>query len=331
MAGPALSGGHRGSELGCGARSGTSQTRPERRRACCNAGGPERCVPTRASSCALPGTRAQSGCGLRTDRPEAPGSWATAILRIKGGAWGGTLSGKDLWSANLPWVDAPYLRMIRVLASLLDEDDNCILAGFRELVRPYTDEEREEVRILEERFDEETMRQALGIARFRGGRPGRELVSRYVMEPMLNVVGIVGGYTGPKIFTTLPMEVTAKLDFRLVPGQRREDIPRLLRKHLDSRGFNEVEIADIGGYEYSRTPASDPVYQAAIRACQLQQSPLHFIEFPTVMPRHPAYRPGSPRGVDHPQGPRRGPAAPARSPVGPVEEPAGLRPGDEPL
>ena len=65
------------------------------------------------------------------------------------------------------------------------------------------------------------------------------------------------------------MDVTAKLDFRLVPEQRREDIPRLLRKHLDSRGFNEVEIVDIGGYEYSRTPASDPVYQAAIRACQL--------------------------------------------------------------
>ncbi|MCC7105728.1 MAG: M20/M25/M40 family metallo-hydrolase [Chloroflexi bacterium] len=201
-------------------------------------------------------------------------------LTIKGGEWGGTLSGKDLWSANLPFVDSPYLRMIRALASLFDDDDTCVMDGFRELVRDYTDEEREEVQILEERFNEATMKQALGIARFRGGRSGKDLVSRYVMEPMLNVVGIVGGYSGPRVFTTIPMDVTAKLDFRLVPEQRRDDIPGLLRAHLDRRGFAEAQINVIGGYEYSRTPASDPVYQAAIRACQ--QHTCEYIIWPTV-------------------------------------------------
>jgi acetylornithine deacetylase/succinyl-diaminopimelate desuccinylase-like protein len=76
------------------------------------------------------------------------------------------------------------------------------------------------------------------------------------------------------------MDVTAKLDFRLVPDQRRADVPRLLRAHLDRRGFTEVEIDDIGGYEYSRTPATDPVYQAAIRACD--QHDCKYVIWPTT-------------------------------------------------
>jgi acetylornithine deacetylase/succinyl-diaminopimelate desuccinylase-like protein len=206
-------------------------------------------------------------------------------LEIKSGDWGGTLSGKDLWSANLPLVDAPMWRLVRILHSLVDDQDHLTLDGLEVLLRPLDAEERQELEILRRRFDEAEMKEVLGIARFKGGRPGRDLVEDYLMKPMVNVVGIVGGYTGPRVFTTLPMRVVAKLDFRFTPEVTAADVPRLLRAHLDRRGYREAEIRVLGGYEYSRTPASDPIYQAAFRACRH-----HGCEY-VVWPTHPAVAP----------------------------------------
>ena len=53
------------------------------------------------------------------------------------------------------------------------------------------------------------------------------------MEPMLNVIGITGGYTGPSFMTTLPMNVSAKVDVRFTPNLSQADIVPLLRKPGD--------------------------------------------------------------------------------------------------
>lgn len=200
-------------------------------------------------------------------------------LEAKGGAWGGTTSGKDLWSAYLPWVDAPYWRMIRALGTLVDEDDRITIDGFWDKVRSITPEERQELDEVRARFDEEETRQSLGIARFRRGRQGLELLERFIMDPMLNVVGITGGYAGPGVFTTLPMHVVAKLDFRFPPDLRSEEIMMLLRVHLDRRGFPEVQIRRIGGYEWSRTPPGDPLMIAAADAAK--QHGFEYFRWPT--------------------------------------------------
>jgi acetylornithine deacetylase/succinyl-diaminopimelate desuccinylase-like protein len=187
-------------------------------------------------------------------------------LVCKGGDWGGTRNAKDLWSANLPWVDAPYWRIIRALNSLVDTDDRIVIDGFWDHIRPVTPEERRELDDVRARFDENEMRESLGIARFRGGRAGVDLLERFIMDPMLNVVGIVGGYTGPGIFTTLPMQVAAKIDIRFPPNIRSTEIMQLLRAHLDRRGFREMEIRRVGGYEWSRTAPDDPLMVAAAGA-----------------------------------------------------------------
>lgn len=208
-------------------------------------------------------------------------------LEIKGGEWGGNLTGRDLWSALLPLVDAPMWRMIRVLNSLTDESDHLTIDGLEELIAPYADEDRQQLEVLKERFDDAQMKESIGVARFKGGKPLRDLVEDYVMRPMMNVVGIVGGYTGPRVFTTLPGKIVAKLDFRFTPNIKPADIPRLLRAHLDRRGFHEVKIAVHGGYDYSRTSATDPIYQAAFRACEL-----HNCDY-MVWPTKPAVAPFS--------------------------------------
>ncbi len=50
----------------------------------------------------------------------------------------------------------------------------------------------------------------------------------------------------------------AKLDFRLVPDQKVERVQRLLREHLDKKGFSDVETQLLTGYGPSRTPVDHP-------------------------------------------------------------------------
>jgi acetylornithine deacetylase/succinyl-diaminopimelate desuccinylase-like protein len=190
-------------------------------------------------------------------------------LRIKGGAWGGTPDGQDIWSAYMPMSDAPMLRMIRVLGSLLDENDRLTLDGADELLAPYDETSEEELATLRAEFDFEMLRGSIGVTRFKNGASGPDLLEDYIMKPMMNVVGITGGYQGPGVYTTLPMDVTAKIDLRIPPHLVSTELIPLLRAHLDRRGFTEIEIVDCGGYEYLSTPASDPLFTAGAAACRI--------------------------------------------------------------
>jgi acetylornithine deacetylase/succinyl-diaminopimelate desuccinylase-like protein len=191
-------------------------------------------------------------------------------IEIKSGQWGGTLDAKESWAANLHWMDAPMWRMIRLLATLVDENDLATIDGLDDLVAPFTDEDKEQLRILRERLDEGQLKTSLNIARFKGGKDPRELLENFIMKPTLNVVGIVGGYVGPQVYSTLPMKIVAKVELRFPPDVAYADVQRLLRQHLDRRGFPEAELRFLGGYEYARTSAHDEIYEAAFRACRRQ-------------------------------------------------------------
>lgn len=189
-------------------------------------------------------------------------------MEIKGGEWGGTLDTKESWAANLHWMDAPMWRMIRLLSTLVDENDLATIDGLDGLLAPYTDEDREQLGILKERLDEGRLKRSLNIARFKRGQDPRLLLENFIMKPTLNVVGITGGYVGPGVYSTLPMDVTAKVELRFPPEATYADVRRLLRAHLDRRGYGEAELRFLGGYEYARTSAREEIYEAAFRACR---------------------------------------------------------------
>jgi len=189
-------------------------------------------------------------------------------IEIKGGAWGGTVTGKESWAANLPWMDAPMWRMIRLLQTLVDDDDLPSIDGMDELFAAYTDEDKEQLAIIRERLDVKKLKAQLGIARFKQGQDPHELVENFIMKTVVNVVGIVGGYTGPRVYSTLPMDVVAKVECRFTPGVTYADVQRLLRAHLDHHGFPEAELRFLGGYEVARSSAREEIYEAAFRACQ---------------------------------------------------------------
>jgi acetylornithine deacetylase/succinyl-diaminopimelate desuccinylase-like protein len=188
-------------------------------------------------------------------------------IEIKGGQWGGKLDGKESWAANLPWMDAPMWRMIRLLSTLVDENDLPAVHGMAERFAPYTEEDQEQLAILRDRLDVEKLKAQLGIARFKQGKDPKELIENFIMKTVINVVGVVGGYTGPRVYSTLPMDVTAKVECRFTPDLTYTEVQKLFRDHLDRLGYHEAELRFLGGYEVARSSAREEIYQAAFRAC----------------------------------------------------------------
>ncbi len=58
----------------------------------------------------------------------------------------------------------------------------------------------------------------------------------------------------------------ARLDFRLVPDLTGELVIRLLREHLDVRGFSDIEIIELGSAPLAKSSAKSRVARAVIES-----------------------------------------------------------------
>jgi acetylornithine deacetylase/succinyl-diaminopimelate desuccinylase-like protein len=104
------------------------------------------------------------------------------------------------------------------------------------------------------------LKQFFRIDAFLRGRGRRITIS--TCPPTCNIAGLISGYTGPGSKTVLPAQATAKLDLRLVPNQKPDDIARKLRRHLDEQGFGDIEISPTQHFLIpSRTPIDHPAVE----------------------------------------------------------------------
>jgi len=163
---------------------------------------------------------------------------------------------RDVHSSLAPIVPNPAWRLVWVLNSIKDADENILIDGFYDDVRPPTPEEIEAIEAIPS--EEEEMRANLGIERFLKGLKGVDLQLHSILEPACTINGIISGYTGEGSKTVLPCYARAKLDFRLVPDQRPDDIIAKLRKHLEKHGFTDVVVSAGEGENPARTPLDSP-------------------------------------------------------------------------
>jgi acetylornithine deacetylase/succinyl-diaminopimelate desuccinylase-like protein len=150
---------------------------------------------------------------------------------------------------------APW-RLLEALHTLREPDGTVKIPGFYADVRDTSEEELAAIAALPD--EESIWAETFGNEYFNGELQGAALRHRLLMEPTANIDGIWGGYQGPGTKTVLPAEVTAKMDFRLVPDQRPDDVLGKLRAHLDSNGFSDIEITKLGGVNPSRTSMTSP-------------------------------------------------------------------------
>ncbi len=171
-----------------------------------------------------------------------------------------TLAG-DAHSANAPYLPNAAWRLLRLLATLHDDTGRVLISGFYDRVREPTAQEKAQVVSMP--FEAESIRRIHGIDRFAFGRRDAAARDAYILEPTCNLCGIWSGFTGRGSKTVIPAEAAAKLDFRLVPDQDPTAIAELLRGHLDSQGFEDVEMVANQGERPYRGPLDAPLVRAA--------------------------------------------------------------------
>lgn len=158
-------------------------------------------------------------------------------------------------------------RLVWALNSLKGADERILVPGFYDDVKPPSARDRELMSALADVTEEYKAR--YGVPYFlKGIKGGDELKLEEVFSPTCTICGLTSGYQGPGSKTVLPARASAKVDFRLIPDQNPKDILAKLRAHLDSLGFTDVKITDLGGDAPARTDPDDPFIKLVVDAAK---------------------------------------------------------------
>jgi acetylornithine deacetylase/succinyl-diaminopimelate desuccinylase-like protein len=168
-------------------------------------------------------------------------------------------------------------RLIWALNSLKGSDERIRIPGFYDNIVPPSPRDRELMDALPDVADEYKKR--YGAKEFiKGLTGGTDLKMEEVFTPTCTICGLTSGYQGPGSKTVQPAFASAKVDFRLVPGQMPEDIVEKLRKHLDSEGFEDVKINFLGGEPAARTDPDDPFIKIVVETAEeVFESPMEIV------------------------------------------------------
>jgi acetylornithine deacetylase/succinyl-diaminopimelate desuccinylase-like protein len=174
----------------------------------------------------------------------------------------------DIHSSAAILLDNAAERLVAALATLHDDKGAITLDGFLDDVRKPSDADRARVRKLPT-TDIEEMKSVYGGKRFRLGLEGEDAMEALAFQPTVNVQAIWAGYNGSGLKNVVPAEARARLDIRLVPDQSPDRVEKLLRDHLDRRGFEDVRF-ERGKMSYLPwwTPMDHPLISAAARASE---------------------------------------------------------------
>ena len=154
-------------------------------------------------------------------------------------------------------------RLTWALTSLKGVDERILIPGFYDDVIPPSAHDRELMDKLPDVAD--VYKKQYGVKEFiKGLKGGTDLKVEEVFTPTCTICGLTSGYQGVGQKTVQPASASAKVDFRLVPNQKPDDILKKLRTHLDSQGFDDVKIHYWGGEPAARTDPDDPFIKIVV-------------------------------------------------------------------
>jgi acetylornithine deacetylase/succinyl-diaminopimelate desuccinylase-like protein len=104
------------------------------------------------------------------------------------------------------------------------------------------------------------------------GEAGFSVLEQLWSRPTAEINGIHGGYGGPGNKTVIPSRATAKLSFRLVPGQDPEEIIAGWHRFVEQRLPTDASatFAGEGGSPAVGFDTSAPAFRAAARALEAE-------------------------------------------------------------
>ncbi len=225
----------------------------------------------------------ESDLWVMVDGPRHTAGYRAMVLGVRGVVDVGI----TVYGANRPlhagnygnWAPNPALRLAALLGSLKDADGRILIPGFYDDAVSATAAELAEIA---KAPSMDATRQSLGIARTQGGG---KLHGELVLLPGIEITGLRAGATDAKAANVIPTEAEARLDMRLVKGDRIDrQLARLVRfvegqgYHVLDRAPTEAErlahpliarVVSGFGYEAQRTALDEPM---VMRVKQLLES-----------------------------------------------------------
>jgi acetylornithine deacetylase/succinyl-diaminopimelate desuccinylase-like protein len=159
----------------------------------------------------------------------------------------------------------PAQALAGILAALHDRHGRVAIPDFYGRVREVSAEEREELRA--GGIPDRRLLRTSGAA---WGEHGYTPFERVTIRPALLITGLAGGYTGPGGKGSIPTQALARLNFRLVPDQRPEEVIQQLRRHVAALTTPGLRAHVRGGKGASPVllPRAHPAITAAARAVE---------------------------------------------------------------
>ena len=188
-------------------------------------------------------------------------------LVCSGKSWGRGPQQRPIHSSRKAILDSPTWRLIKALNTMVKANGNEILIeGLSDPIRPPSQEELDLYNALVSKFSGRLLVGEKENSKvWINDWSDAEALRHLLFDTSLNIDGLWSGYTGPGMATILPDRASAKLDCRLVPNQEIDPTRELIRRHLDKRGYSDIEIIPIGGGdEWSRTSVKAPVVQSVL-------------------------------------------------------------------
>jgi acetylornithine deacetylase/succinyl-diaminopimelate desuccinylase-like protein len=176
--------------------------------------------------------------------------------------------------------------LVEALASLRDQDMNIWIAGFYDGVVKPTEADRRMMAKIDPEVEQR--RKLVGFDRLVRDPKPENVIEQLLFTPTCNIAGVTIGYQGPGSKTVLPAEATAKLDFRLIPNQEPAHVLECLRRHLDSKGFEKVEIVWSDAEKPARSDPDSDVAKCVIECVRdLHGDPVLWPFMQATGPMHP--------------------------------------------
>ncbi len=197
------------------------------------------------------------------------------------------------------WAPNPAFMLVKLLASMKDDDGHVLVDHFYDGIEPLSDTERQAIADAP-RFDEE-LKKELWLDRTEGG--GKSLVE-LLNFPSLNIRGMASSRVGSQASNVIPATATATLDMRLVKGIDHKVASKRVIEHIQKQGYFIVDhdpdaatllshpkvakvTLDQSGYNAERTSMDLPISRDVLRIAVEARGPI--VKLPTMGGSVPLY------------------------------------------
>ncbi|NVN39202.1 dipeptidase [Ameyamaea chiangmaiensis] len=166
----------------------------------------------------------------------------------------------------------PIECLCTILGTVRDADGRVTLPGFYDGIAVPPDGQRAAWRAIDP--DDNGLLGPVGLA-VPAGEAGFTALEQTWCRPSFEINGISGGYEGEGFKTVLPARATAKVSFRLVPGQDPERIRAAFRAHVNAALPSDcrARFTPHGGSKGIALPPDGPFMDAALGALSAEWAP----------------------------------------------------------